>query len=301
MPGPVPAGRRRRPEEHQVGHGRQPQPRRHRRRLRHPVLRRRLRRHDASPPTAPAPTRRRAGTVLQDFEYGVRGWTADRQRLRLRARHRPLPGQQTVTGYQGNGLVNSFNDGDGATGTLTSPAFTVDKRYLNFLVGGGNHPFARRRRRIGTRRRGLRRLRRRPPTATGWTATGDFAGLRAADRRGDAATIGPKVDTYVARRRPGTGHPHVTDLHRHKKYMTCSSPAAPTRRPADPTAVELSRRQGRRARDRQQLRRDGLEVQGRRELAGQDASQVVDETTAAAGDTSWWTTSCSPTPPASPR
>jgi beta-fructofuranosidase len=51
-----------------------------------------------------------------------------------------LPGQQSVTGYLGKGLVNSFHHGDSSTGTLTSPSFTIERRYINFLIGGGHHP-----------------------------------------------------------------------------------------------------------------------------------------------------------------
>lgn len=51
-----------------------------------------------------------------------------------------IDGQQTVTGFAGAGLVNGFNDGDWPVGTLTSPAFTIDSPYINFLVGGGRHP-----------------------------------------------------------------------------------------------------------------------------------------------------------------
>ena len=46
--------------------------------------------------------------------------------------------QQEVTGFLGKGLVNTFDPaGDGATGTLTSPAFTVEERYIHFLIAGG--------------------------------------------------------------------------------------------------------------------------------------------------------------------
>ena len=48
-----------------------------------------------------------------------------------------LPGQMAVSGYLGRGLVNSFNGGDDATGTLTSPPFRIDRPFLNFLIGGG--------------------------------------------------------------------------------------------------------------------------------------------------------------------
>jgi uncharacterized protein (DUF608 family) len=46
--------------------------------------------------------------------------------------------QQTVSGFLGKGLVNTFDPaGDGSTGTLVSPEFKVDKKFLHLLVGGG--------------------------------------------------------------------------------------------------------------------------------------------------------------------
>ncbi|ONI80155.1 hypothetical protein ALI22I_42860 [Saccharothrix sp. ALI-22-I] len=45
-----------------------------------------------------------------------------------------------MSGFEGTGYANSFHGGDGSTGTLTFPPFTVDKRYLNFKIGGGRHP-----------------------------------------------------------------------------------------------------------------------------------------------------------------
>lgn len=48
-------------------------------------------------------------------------------------------GQQTVIGYAGKQLLNSFEQGgDGLMGIIQSPQFKIDKRYLKFLVGGGN-------------------------------------------------------------------------------------------------------------------------------------------------------------------
>ena len=43
----------------------------------------------------------------------------------------------SVEGVLGRGLVNSFVGGDPSTGTLTSPPFTIERPYLNFLIGGG--------------------------------------------------------------------------------------------------------------------------------------------------------------------
>lgn len=48
-----------------------------------------------------------------------------------------LPGQMHVDSYKGNGLVNSFYQGDRSTGTLTSPEFRIERKYLSFLIGGG--------------------------------------------------------------------------------------------------------------------------------------------------------------------
>ncbi|MER5800118.1 GH32 C-terminal domain-containing protein [Streptomyces mirabilis] len=82
-----------------------------------------------------------AGTVLADFEGGTYGdWTTTGDAFGTAPATGTLPNQQEVSGFLGSGLVNSYLNGDSTTGTLTSPEFTVDKDYVNFLVGGGNHP-----------------------------------------------------------------------------------------------------------------------------------------------------------------
>ncbi|SOR84354.1 glycoside hydrolase family 32 protein [Streptomyces chartreusis] len=81
------------------------------------------------------------GTVLADFEGGGYGdWTATGDAFGTAPATGTLPGQQQVSGYLGSGLVNTFRSGDSTTGTLTSPEFTVGKKHINFLIGGGNHP-----------------------------------------------------------------------------------------------------------------------------------------------------------------
>ncbi len=44
-----------------------------------------------------------------------------------------------MSGFGGKGLVNTFYGGDDSLGTLTSPAFTIRRRYIHFRIGGGAH------------------------------------------------------------------------------------------------------------------------------------------------------------------
>ena len=84
----------------------------------------------------------REDVLLADFEgdtYGI-GWKATGAAFGKGPAKGTLPNQMAVTGYLGKGLVNSYLGGDDATGTLTSPAFKVERKYLNFLIGGGRHP-----------------------------------------------------------------------------------------------------------------------------------------------------------------
>ena len=48
-----------------------------------------------------------------------------------------LPGQMDVDGFKGKALVNSFYNGDRTTGTLTSPEFKIERKFISFLIGGG--------------------------------------------------------------------------------------------------------------------------------------------------------------------
>ncbi|RLP77241.1 hypothetical protein D9V32_01945 [Mycetocola tolaasinivorans] len=80
--------------------------------------------------------------VLADFENGLpAGWTSAGTAFAQTATG-TAPGQSPVSGWLGKGFLNSFTaeEGDGATGSITSPAFTVDRGALVAKIGGGNHP-----------------------------------------------------------------------------------------------------------------------------------------------------------------
>ncbi len=83
----------------------------------------------------------RPDVLIADFEGDdYAGWTAAGTAFGRAPARGALPGQMSVEGFVGRGLVNSFEGGDDATGTLTSPSFRIERPYLNFLIGGGKYP-----------------------------------------------------------------------------------------------------------------------------------------------------------------
>lgn len=89
------------------------------------------------------------GTVLGDFEFdswAESDWTVVNESGDFKGpfgeglQNGAFRDQQTVVGYRGERLVNSFVGWDWPTGTLMSAPFTVEQPWLNLLVGGGNHP-----------------------------------------------------------------------------------------------------------------------------------------------------------------
>lgn len=92
----------------------------------------------ATPAAAERPDR-----MLADFNGAdYQGWVAEGTAFGTKPMTPDFFRKWQMTGYVGNGAAYSapVEGGDGATGTLTSPEFTIDRRYLNFLLGGGNHP-----------------------------------------------------------------------------------------------------------------------------------------------------------------
>lgn len=76
--------------------------------------------------------------LIADFEEATYGtWWAEGTAFGTGPAKGALPGQMKVSGFEGQGLVNSFNGGDRAIGMLTSPLFTIERKYLTFLIGGG--------------------------------------------------------------------------------------------------------------------------------------------------------------------
>src|SRR5687768_13230651 len=82
----------------------------------------------------------RADVVFADFEgEGFGAWKATGEAFGKGPAAGTLPDQMPVSGFKGKRLVNSYHGGDRTTGTLTSPEFTVSRKYISLLVGGGGH------------------------------------------------------------------------------------------------------------------------------------------------------------------
>ncbi len=76
--------------------------------------------------------------VIADFEGANYGnWNVTGEAFGPGPARGTLPGQMNVDGFKGKGLVNSFFKGDGSTGTLTSPEFKIEHKFISFLIGGG--------------------------------------------------------------------------------------------------------------------------------------------------------------------
>ena len=80
--------------------------------------------------------RQRSDIVIADFEYERYGdWKTEGDAFGAGPAKGTLPGQWgTVEGYLGERLVNSFKAD--SKGKLTSPVFTIERKYINFLAGG---------------------------------------------------------------------------------------------------------------------------------------------------------------------
>ncbi|MEP6671917.1 MAG: glycoside hydrolase family 32 protein [Chthoniobacter sp.] len=76
--------------------------------------------------------------LIADFEGDTYGdWKAIGSAFGDGPAHGALPHQMPVDGFVGKGLVDSFSGGDRSTGTLTSPEFRIERKFIAFLIGGG--------------------------------------------------------------------------------------------------------------------------------------------------------------------
>ena len=88
----------------------------------------------------PSQDAKRSDIVIADFEAETYGeWKADGAAFGSGPAEGALAGQMQVSGFQGKRFVNSFLKGDATTGTLTSAEFNIQRRWINFLIGGGGH------------------------------------------------------------------------------------------------------------------------------------------------------------------
>ncbi|QDV85066.1 glycoside hydrolase family 32 protein [Planctomycetes bacterium TBK1r] len=76
--------------------------------------------------------------LIDDFESDSYGeWTITGDAFGAQPASGTLANQMPVSGFRGQGLINTFVGGDATTGTATSPPFTIGRRHLAFLIGGG--------------------------------------------------------------------------------------------------------------------------------------------------------------------
>lgn len=166
--------------------------------------------------------------VVADFEgpdYG--NWTTEGEAFGKGPAKGTLPGQMNVAGHDGSGLVNSFLNGDGATGKLISPEIELVKPYVNFLIGGGGL--------TGTRMElvvdgKVVRVARGPNTQPGGSEALEWATWDVADYLGKKATIQIidaetggwghiNVDQIVLSDEKMAGFTHERELKIEKRYI----------------------------------------------------------------------------------
>lgn len=79
-----------------------------------------------------------ADLSLADFNGdGYAPWTVEGTAFGERPAAGTLERQMEVSGFVGAGLVNSYFGGDNSVGRLISPDFAIERKYIDFLIGGG--------------------------------------------------------------------------------------------------------------------------------------------------------------------
>lgn len=81
----------------------------------------------------------RPDVLLADFEAENFGdWKAEGDAFGQGTIAGTYPGQQKVSGFTGQRLVNTWLGNDNLTGKLTSPEFVIERSQIRFQVGGGH-------------------------------------------------------------------------------------------------------------------------------------------------------------------
>jgi uncharacterized protein (DUF608 family) len=86
-----------------------------------------------------AEVNQRPDILFEDFEHGYGKWKVEGEAFGKEPARGTLPNQNPVSGFLGQGLVNSYLAGDDTMGRLISQPFTIERRFIRFLVGGGHY------------------------------------------------------------------------------------------------------------------------------------------------------------------
>ena len=82
----------------------------------------------------------RPDIVFADFEGATYGaWQTEGEAFGPGPARGPGAENQKLSGFQGQGLVNSYRGSDKPQGKLTSPSFPIERHCISLLVGGGSH------------------------------------------------------------------------------------------------------------------------------------------------------------------
>lgn len=87
------------------------------------------------------PWKRSRAKTFEDWERGgYDGWDLSGECFGPKPAGGTLPGQQPVSGGRGDGMVNTFFQGDGTQGVAKSRSFKIKQHFIHLLVGGGGNP-----------------------------------------------------------------------------------------------------------------------------------------------------------------
>jgi fructan beta-fructosidase len=93
---------------------------------------------DANASVATVSSKQTEDILIADFEAsGYGAWRVEGNAFGTAPAQGGFDNQMETAGYTGSRLVNSFAGGDDSKGKLTSPEFTIERDYIDFLIGGG--------------------------------------------------------------------------------------------------------------------------------------------------------------------